>query len=349
LPSIGIYLMVVWGACDLGLRWKHGRAVLGGAAAAVLLAGLVLCSRQASYWKDSESLFKQCIRASGGDPDRPGEIRRAHGPGLDDNYYGYNHLGKEYDRKGVLEGQAEQTARVTGKTAEAAEHHRKMKELQDAATRQFEASILINPNYDFGNNNLGVCYARHQTDADDEKAEHCFKEALRINPSYADACNNLCVLMGRHKRFAEAAVFGERAISIRGDRASDHVNLAIAYEGLERTEDARREYLAAIHFNPTFSPAYHQLGQLYARENDLAKAAACFEVLTKIEPDRVDSHWPLAYVYACRGRAAQEQQQPREADEFFAKAAEECNVVLRISPQNPQALQLLQEIESRRK
>jgi Tfp pilus assembly protein PilF len=228
IPSIGIFWLVVWGACEVGARWKISPWALRIEAAAVLLGCTTLTTIQVSYWRDSEALFKQAITA------------------VPENYFGHLHLGKDYYQKSVLEGQAAHQAAAQGRTDQAAEHFEAMKDWRERAADQFRKSLEINRNYDFGNNNLGVCYADRGDQEGDAEAIRCFKTAVKIKMPYPDAHNNLCSVLSRQKRFKEAVYHGELAIKFRADqRSSDHVNLGLAYEGLERFSDAEEEYKIA--------------------------------------------------------------------------------------------------------
>ena len=66
LPQIGLYLLVAWGAADLCRGWRHGRAVLACAAAAVLAALLAGAYVQTIYWKDSFSLWTRAAACTPG-------------------------------------------------------------------------------------------------------------------------------------------------------------------------------------------------------------------------------------------------------------------------------------------
>ena len=61
LPQIGLYVVVAWAATDLTTRWRHQRTLTS--AAAILVIGLLsVCGWvQASYWRDSETLFKHAL------------------------------------------------------------------------------------------------------------------------------------------------------------------------------------------------------------------------------------------------------------------------------------------------
>ena len=95
--------------------------------------------------------------------------------------------------------------------------------------RAFKAAIDIKPDYDFGNNNLGVYYARRGRPEDLKLAEKYFRGALTSNQRYADAFNNLAIVLARQGKFDEAIVCHKAGLSVRDDRASDHNNLCRVY------------------------------------------------------------------------------------------------------------------------
>jgi Tfp pilus assembly protein PilF len=60
LPQIGLYLALTWAVVDLSQSW-HYRWILGIAAAAVVASLSWSAWTQASYWRDSESLWKHTL------------------------------------------------------------------------------------------------------------------------------------------------------------------------------------------------------------------------------------------------------------------------------------------------
>ena len=61
LPHIGLYLLVTWGIVDLTACWRYQRQLLGTAAVVVIVALTWCASVQASYWRDSRSLWEHAL------------------------------------------------------------------------------------------------------------------------------------------------------------------------------------------------------------------------------------------------------------------------------------------------
>jgi len=61
LPQIGLYLMIAWGAADLLSRWRYRPQVASATAVVVIFAFAFAARVQASYWRDSETLWTHTI------------------------------------------------------------------------------------------------------------------------------------------------------------------------------------------------------------------------------------------------------------------------------------------------
>ena len=61
LPQIGLYLMIAWGVADLLSSWGYRTQVASAAAVAVILSLAFVARVQASYWRDSETLWHHTI------------------------------------------------------------------------------------------------------------------------------------------------------------------------------------------------------------------------------------------------------------------------------------------------
>ncbi len=64
LPSIGVYIIVAWGAFDLFAKLRHKKVTLS-TLIAIILGTLVICTRkQVSYWQNDFSLFGHALEAT---------------------------------------------------------------------------------------------------------------------------------------------------------------------------------------------------------------------------------------------------------------------------------------------
>ena len=64
LPSIGIFIMVAWGAAELFARW-HYRKITLRVLAGLLLAALVICTRaQVRHWQNDFALFRRAVEVT---------------------------------------------------------------------------------------------------------------------------------------------------------------------------------------------------------------------------------------------------------------------------------------------
>jgi tetratricopeptide (TPR) repeat protein len=66
IPSIGLFILLCWGACYFFSGWRHGPAILGGIAALALVACALLTGKQIYYWRNGETLFAHNLAV---DPD----------------------------------------------------------------------------------------------------------------------------------------------------------------------------------------------------------------------------------------------------------------------------------------
>jgi tetratricopeptide (TPR) repeat protein len=68
VPSIGFFIILCWGAHDIGLALRWHPAILGATAWVALCSCVVAASRQIGFWQDSGTLFRHAIAV---DPDNP--------------------------------------------------------------------------------------------------------------------------------------------------------------------------------------------------------------------------------------------------------------------------------------
>ncbi len=206
--------------------------------------------RQVGDWINSYALFKYASGVTdedyfGYDKDGKVDLEKASlvknmVAKTHDNYFAFNHIGIAYDKDGKELWTSDSKA---------------SQEKFDRSAAAFAATLAIKPDYDFGNNNLGVYFARQGKAHDAQTAEKYFRQAIAVNQRYADAYNNLGIVLaeqgdelsrqGRYAealgKFEDAARQHQSGIAVRYDRASDRNNLCRVYLKMGRVHKAAAE------------------------------------------------------------------------------------------------------------
>ncbi len=184
VSSVGVLILVIWGAYELTRRWRYvvlALSVVGGAAVVLCLA---LTRQQIGYWRDSEVLFRHAIAAT------------------PNNWMAHKTLGDALDKKGQRDEAIRQLQAALCLKPDYAEAHNSLgtafglKGQTDEAIRQFQEAVRLKADYAEAHYNLGTALLKQGES--DEAIRH-YQEALRLNGDYAEAHNNLWY-RPRHER-----------------------------------------------------------------------------------------------------------------------------------------------------
>jgi len=316
LPMIGVYLMVAWLLKEVADRRPQTRVTLAAASVVVLVALSAVTFRQVSYWVDSYQLFEHAVQVT------------------ENNYFAYNHIGIAYDSdakkmsnidakeaqklfdhvaenfKGPpmkLDAALKQPLLLAGSAgdfkaaAKKLDPSQKQQLLFDYSADAFQATIDIKPNYDYGNNNLGVYYARKSAAEDLALAEKFFRGALMSNGRYHDAFNNLAIILRRQGKLDESIAFSKAGLGVRYDKASDHNNLCVTYMQKDDLENAMKENTIALEqCDPNFLPAWMSRAEIHLKQKNLDEAVKCIQRMTAIDaksPETIQSQYMMAAKY----------------------------------------------------
>jgi tetratricopeptide (TPR) repeat protein len=224
LPSIGLLVLAVWGACDLGGRWRYHRGVLPVVGLAAIMLCLALTRHQLGVWRDSETLFRHAILVTR------------------DNYIAHINLGSALDEKGA--------------SAEALRHYQEALRLKpDNATAhydlgvallrmgetgkgisKYQEAIRLKPDYAEAHYSLGNALIKN---GQLQPAIREFQQAIRLNPDLVEAHNNLGFALAREHRFDEAVRELQEALRLKPDHANARRNLEAVLAAKARIEDRR--------------------------------------------------------------------------------------------------------------
>ena len=230
LPQIGLYIMITWAVGDLfSESTPRARRALVGVAAAIAIVGLgVRALVQASYWKNSETLWNHTLAVIG------------------ENDVAHNNLGFLFLRRGELD--------------KAISHFQAALDIRSRNTETHYSlgAALIQ-------NNLGNAFARKRLW--DDAINH-LQEAVRLRPDYADAYFNLGSVLFQRGRIEQAIAQWQKALAVRPRDAEARRNVADALRREGKLKEAISEYEQALNIAPEDSVALNNLAWILATSSD---------------------------------------------------------------------------------
>jgi len=215
LPSIGIFIMVAWGAAEVVAKWRYRKIGLG-ISAGLLLAVLLICTRmQVRYWQNDFTLFGHALEVTENNT-------RMH------NYYGV--ALRENGRFEEAITHFDESLRINPGYSRARYNKGRVfleQRKLDEAIASFTEVLRAEPDWPEVHNYLGLAYARKGQFV--QAIKH-FKAVLRSRPGWYETYNDLGLaysLLGKH----DLAIQSYReALRLKPDYRAAINNLKIALE-----------------------------------------------------------------------------------------------------------------------
>jgi tetratricopeptide (TPR) repeat protein len=270
IPSIGFFIVVVWGARDLMRRWPEKEKFLPLAGGVALAGCLGMTTIQIGYWRNSETLFLHAIGVT------------------TDNYVAENCLGKAFEKEGrndralVLYTDAVKIAPRYpqsqfnlaicllgyGRTNEALDHLR--------------AAARLEPHDPDIQYDLGIYFSQHGG-LDD--AARGFQAALADRPDFPEAQTALGTLLVRQKKFAEAIPHFEATARLKPADPDARFNLGLALLDNHQPAEAAAQFSEELKLTPDATRAHFRLAQALQQQNQPAEAVAHYREALRLTPD----------------------------------------------------------------
>jgi len=245
LPSIGIFMMLVWGSLYLMPRESIRKFILIPAATVIVVVLSYLTWQQCGYWKDSSSLFSHAIKI---DPD---------------NYLAHINLGETLHKKGLFNDALSHYRLALNNKPDSYTAYYNIGLVLDAtgntadAYKYYQKAIKLNPKYADAIYNTALIL---KNDGKIEEAADHFLRIIEINPYYTDAYNNLGIIYEMYfKNIDQGMYYYREALRVDNTNPAVHYNLGIALAQKGFTDDAIFHFRRAIELKPDFEAARHAL------------------------------------------------------------------------------------------
>jgi len=269
LPSIGIFLMIVWGAADLADRWRPPAWAPALAGTLALAACAAVTEAQLRFWSDSAALFGRALAVT------------------TDNYVAWNNLGKYYLTHGknrealrcftssLLLREDAVTWRNTGRALAALQR-------RPEAERYFARALALDPTYIPARMSLADSLA---DDGKNEAAARLYQEVLRQDPDQEDAYCNLACVLAAQGNMAGAMTELAQALRLRPSDASAHCNMGNLLMDQGKLDQAAAEYRTALRFRPGSPEIHSNLGAVLALQGRRREAMEEFTEALRLAPN----------------------------------------------------------------
>lgn len=162
-----------------------------------------------------------------------------------------------------------------------------------------------------------------------------FERSLQVNPINFMAQNQICAAwLDRHSP-RKAASHCQEALKLNPGSPQVHYNLALAMEGLGKTEEAIQHYEKALQIDPKHFQAHSNLGVLLTQRGRWDEASQHLSEAVRINSDSGEIHVNLANVLLKEGKTKDAILQYKEA--------------LRLKPDSPAMQRFVGDLESAQK
>jgi Flp pilus assembly protein TadD len=261
VPSIGLFLALVWGISDLAQAWRVPRPGLVLGTALVLATCAVLTGTQVSSWQSTQHLWEHAVAVT------------------EKNAEAHISLGAYYCERGRLAEAQRELEKAMAIAPQSARPHVNLGNVFSALGRGQEAlaayhqAIALNPKNPKPHFNVGNLFAE-QGRFDEAVAE--LHQAIALNPDDGLPHNNLGSVLLQLGRVEEALAECQQAVTLDPDDAMAHNNLGIMLVELGRYGEAEAAFRQALALDPK-KPAFHMnLGKALQETGRLVEAQTEF-------------------------------------------------------------------------
>jgi Tfp pilus assembly protein PilF len=244
IPSIGLFVAIVFGVADLAIVWRIGRVGIALVSAALLLLFGSLTAFQISRWRDSTTLFEHTLSVTS------------------DNLVVHYNLGHVLGQQGKYDAAVPHFAEALrikpdffdalinmgltlleqGKSAEAISY--------------YDRALGVEPNS--GKAHMQLALALVKQDKRDDAMQQFYK-AAELAPNDPDIHTNLGLMLARQGKLSEATAQLNEALRLNPTSAEAHNNLGLVLLMAGQPEKSLSHFSTALDLKPNFTLARDNL------------------------------------------------------------------------------------------
>jgi tetratricopeptide (TPR) repeat protein len=320
IPSIGILMVLVWGAYQMTKQWHHQDVILGTTGGALVLACIVLTRHQIGCWKDEVSLWRRAVAVTENNYEAHNRLGRALSsqkryaeavrefqeaarlnPGLAEVYYSLGHISSSLGR--VAEAVVYYQRALAVRPDYVAVHDSlgdllRQEGRLDEAIDHFRKAVEIQPDSAISQNNLG--FALSLKGRPDEALAH-FQKAVDLDSNNQIIQYNFGSFLLQRGRVDEAIGHFRSALKLQPDNAEIHNDLGHALLLKEQPDEAIRELQTAARLKPDQAEAHSDLGRALLNQGRFDEAIREFQAVVRLNPDQAEAHANLGYAFVKQG------------------------------------------------
>ena len=253
LPSIGLYIIIAFGASSLISKWKHKKILLS-VISVVILASMCLLTRiQVGYWKNSEALFGHAL-----DVTRNNIV-------MHDNMAYSLIKERKYNKAMYHLGKAVQ---IDPQFAPPFQH---IGDVFLAQNKLDKARVAFKKAEELGYNprcevysQLGTVYFKMGRY---DLAEKNYRKAIELKDDHQDAKSNLAILLYLREEKDQAVELWQEVLELNPKHVNSNYNMGVVMSGQQEYADAVRYFEAAIKINPDHIDTLRKLCMLLASKD----------------------------------------------------------------------------------
>jgi tetratricopeptide (TPR) repeat protein len=272
LPSIGLFMVVVWGLKDVFERWPARRKLLPVLGGLALIGCLGASAVQIRYWQNSLTVARHAI-----------EVTR-------DNYVAYDGLGRALTDLGLKDqalGCFVEAVRLDPNFPQSQFNLgvalRERGQLADAA-EHFEAAAKLVPNHYETRSSFGSTLLLLGDDRLTEAVDE-FSAALRLKPDSAETHGQLAVALVRQGKITNAIPHFAEAVRLDPTNAEFRFNFGLALLDSHQPAGAAAQFVAELQLTPDETKAHYRLAEALQQQGKFAEAVPHYREALRRTPD----------------------------------------------------------------